>query len=200
MIGSNRFCHFGGWSEREAPAAGNGPASAKAGASHRRWTVRPAGAEDFDAWDELFAGYCDFYERPSTPEHRRLVWSWIEAGTIHCLLVVAGQAAAGPRAAAAAPTGGDAVTPGQAVGLAHVRPALSPLRGGTVGFLDDLFVDPTARGSGAFECLIDAIRDLAASEGWPQVRWITAADNARARSAYERVATKTDWVTYQLDV
>jgi len=76
----------------------------------------------------------------------------------------------------------------------------SPLRGTATGFLDDLFVTPAARGSGAFECLIDAIRDLAAAEGWPQVRWITAADNARARSAYDRVATKTDWVTYQLDV
>jgi len=59
---------------------------------------------------------------------------------------------------------------------------------------------PAARGAGAFECLIAAIRDLAAAEGWPNVRWITAADNLRARSAYDRVATKTDWVTYQLDV
>ena len=180
MIGSNRFCHFGGWSDRRPSAAGSEPASPKAGAGDARWSVRPARAEDFDAWGELFGGYCDFYERPSTPEHRRRVWSWIEAGTIHCLLAV-------PAA-------------GQPVGLAHVRPMPSPLRGGTVGFLDDLFVSPAARGTGAFECLIDAIRDLAAAEGWPQVRWITAADNARARSAYARVATKTDWVTYQLDV
>jgi GNAT superfamily N-acetyltransferase len=174
MIGSNRFCHFGGWSDPK-PAAGGGDARLT------RWSVRPARAEDFDAWQELFAGYCDFYERPSTLEQRRLVWSWIEAGTICCLLAFPVDAEA------------------DAVGMAHVRPMPSPLRGTATGFLDDLFVAPAARGSGAFECLIAAIRGLAAAEEWPQVRWITAADNARARAAYDRVATKTDWVTYQLD-
>jgi GNAT superfamily N-acetyltransferase len=167
MIGSNRFCHFGGWNGRDAPS---------------RWRARPAAEPDREAWEELFVGYCDFYERPSTPEQRRQVWSWIEAGTIHCLLAV------------------PAATPdGRAVGLAHVRPCPSPLRGSLTGFLDDLFVKPTARGTGAFETLLGAIRDLAAAEGWANVRWITAADNARAQAAYDRVSTRTGWVTYQLD-
>jgi hypothetical protein len=30
------------------------------------------------------------------------------------------------------------------------------------------------------------------------VRWITAADNATAQRLYDRVATKTAWVTYDL--
>lgn len=223
MIGSNRFCHFGGWSDPGAPRGGSGRAtgsSGEEGASRaaasgdegRCWAARPAQAEDFDAWEELFAGYCDFYRRPSTPEHRRQVWSWIEAGKIHCLLAVAAEDAVGRDAAEASvpesgaaeseptPATGNSAAMGQAIGLAHVRPAFSPLRGATVGFLDDLFIAPPARGSGAFECLIVAIRDLAADQGWPQVRWITAADNARARAAYDRVATQTDWVTYQLDI
>ena len=79
MIGSNRFCRFGGWTDRKGPAA---PLAS------RRWSTRPAGGADRDAWEELFAGYCDFYERPSTPERRREVWSWIVAGKIHCLLAV----------------------------------------------------------------------------------------------------------------
>ena len=167
MFGSNRFCHFGGWNGRDAPS---------------RWRARPAAEPDREAWEELFVGYCDFYERPSTPEQRRQVWSWIEAGTIHCLLAV------------------PAATPGgRAVGLAHVRPCPSPLRGSLTGFLDDLFVKPTARGTGAFETLLSAIRDLAAAERWANVRWITAADNARAQAAYDRVSTRTEWVTYQLD-
>jgi GNAT superfamily N-acetyltransferase len=68
------------------------------------------------------------------------------------------------------------------------------------GYLDDLFVTREARGTGAFEALIDGVRALAAAEGWEVVRWITAADNARARGAYERVSTRTGWVTYQLDI
>lgn len=170
MIGSNRFCHFGGWRDREA-------------VQRSRWRARPAAAADFEAWAELFAGYCDFYARPASAEQRLLVWSWIEAGTIDCLLAV------------------PADRPGRgAVGLAHVRRTPSPLRGTEIGFLDDLFVAPAARGSGAFECLMAAVRDLARVEGWPQVRWITAADNVRARRAYGRLAAKTDWVTFRLDV
>lgn len=171
MTSSNRFCHFGGWKAR-TPAASATP-----------WTARAARPEDFEAWEELFAGYCEFYERPTTAAHRRLVWSWIEAGTIHCLLAVP-AATASPRA----------------VGLAHLRPAPSPLRGALTGFLDDLFVAPAARGTGAFDCLMAAARELAAAEGWAQVRWITATDNLRAQAAYDRVAVRTDWVTYQLDV
>jgi GNAT superfamily N-acetyltransferase len=190
MIGSNRFCHFGGWSDPESSRRRTKQQRGSRAEEGESWVARPARVEDFDAWDELFAGYCDFYERPSTPEHRRLVWSWIGAGTIHCLVAVPADPATPP------------TDPGEAraVGLAHVRPMPSPLRGATSGFLDDLFIAPAARGAGAFECLIAAIRDLAAAEGWPNVRWITAADNLRARSAYDRVATKTDWVTYQLDV
>lgn len=188
MIGSNRFCHFGGWPGRRSPvvprpAAPGEARSRGSGAGGERWTTRPAGADDFGAWEELFAGYCDFYERPSTSRQRREVWSWIGAGTIHCLLAVPAD-----------PSGG------RAVGLAHVRACPSPLRGSMTGYLDDLFVAPEARGTGAFEALIAGVRDLAAAEGWPAVRWITAADNARARSAYERVSTRTDWVTYQLDI
>jgi GNAT superfamily N-acetyltransferase len=190
MIVLNRFCRFGGWSDRKVIAA-----------DPRRWAARPAEAADFEAWEELFAGYCGFYERPSSPEHRRRVWSWIEAGTIHCLLALPGDTAEGDAHARAEVGVGDrAEGGGVAVGLAHVRPAPSPLRGASVGFLDDLFVVPAARGTDAFECLMAAVRGLAATEGWPQVRWITATDNARARAAYDRVATKTDWVTYQLDV
>jgi GNAT superfamily N-acetyltransferase len=167
MIGSNRFCHFGGWTGRNAPS---------------RWRARAARESDRTAWEELFAGYCDFYERPSSAAQRQRVWSWIEAGTIHCLVAV--------------PAAGD----GRAVGLAHVRPCPSPLRGGLTGHLDDLFVRPAARGTGAFEALFGAIRELAAAEDWANVRWITAADNARAQAAYDRLAARTEWVTYQLEV
>lgn len=224
MTSSNRFCHFGGWSghepvasDRGAAAPGGAAASSGGGQEGRPagrttsaspWIARPARPEDFEAWEELFAGYCEFYERPSTAEHRRLVWSWIEAGTIHCRLAVpaaaaisddAGSAAGSPPAESPAPSGSPAAA-SRPSGLAHLRPVPSPLRGATTGYLDDLFIAPAARGTGAFECLIVAIRELAAAEGWATVRWITAADNHRARAAYDRVATTTDWVTYQLDL
>jgi len=168
MFGSNRFCRYGGYRKSSAP---------------RRWVVRPPTDADRRAWEHLFAGYCDFYERPSTPAGRERVWEWIESGTIRCLLAVPAGAA-----------------DGDAIGMAHLRPCPSPLRGAVTGYLDDLFVTPSARGSGAFEALVEAIRGLAGEEGWKTIRWITAADNARARAAYERVAERTGWITYQLDI
>jgi GNAT superfamily N-acetyltransferase len=81
-----------------------------------------------------------------------------------------------------------------------VRPCPSPLRGQLNGYLDDLFVKPAVRGTGTFETLLSAVRELGAAEGWSNVRWITAADNARAQAAYDRLSTRTEWVTYQLDV
>ena len=64
--------------------------------------------------------------------------------------------------------------------------------------LDDLFVAEAARGSGAANALINAIKVSAAEEGYSIVRWITAADNALACGIYDKVAQATQWVTYDL--
>jgi ribosomal protein S18 acetylase RimI-like enzyme len=87
---------------------------------------------------------------------------------------------------------------GRLIGLAHFRPFARPLSATTGGFLDDLFVAPEARGSGAAEALLAELKAIAGQRGWSVVRWITAEDNARARALYDRVATQTQWVTYDL--
>lgn len=87
---------------------------------------------------------------------------------------------------------------GRLLGLAHYRPFARPLSA-TVGcFLDDLFVAPQHRGSGAADLLLGALRALAAERGWSVVRWITADDNHRARAKYDQVARRTMWVTYDM--
>jgi GNAT superfamily N-acetyltransferase len=89
---------------------------------------------------------------------------------------------------------------GTLVGFAHYRPFARPLAAASGVFLDDLFVAQAARGSGAADALIDAIKVRAAEQGHSVVRWITAADNARARGLYDKVAQATQWVTYDLTV
>ena len=66
------------------------------------------------------------------------------------------------------------------------------------GYLDDLFVEPAMRGTGVVEALFAAIDATAAEHGWSIVRWRTADDNYRARTAYDRVATRTGWITYEM--
>jgi ribosomal protein S18 acetylase RimI-like enzyme len=87
---------------------------------------------------------------------------------------------------------------GEIQGLAHLREWVRPLRGVKCGYLDDLFVDPEHRGSGIVDALYDAMRAIAAERGWPVIRWTTADDNYRARAVYDRLATRTLWITYDM--
>jgi GNAT superfamily N-acetyltransferase len=145
------------------------------------WRVRPVEHGDLEAWRRLFTGYCDFYRCPTSAEHLDRIWSWIhEAKSIEALVAV--------------PSEGD----GPAVGLAHLRSWVRPLRGTTCGYLDDLFVDPQMRSRGVVDALFEAIGALAVERDWAVVRWTTADDNYRARSAYDRVATRTHWITYDM--
>ena len=141
--------------------------------------IRAVAPEDRAAWGALYAGYAAFYRVAQTEEMRDRVWGW---------LMDAGHSTEGFVA-----EHGDAL-----VGLAHFRPFARPLSASTGGFLDDLFVDPAARGSGAAEALIGAVREAGIARGWSVIRWITAADNARARAVYDKVAKETAWVTYDI--
>ena len=131
-------------------------------------------------WRTLFQGYADFYGRPSDDAHKDVVWGWL-MDPAHEL------------------EGYVALQDDRPVGLAHVRRMPSPLRGCDVGFLDDLFVDPTARGGRVGEALLGFVADLARQRGWPVVRWITGDDNYRARTLYDRLARKTSWNLYEMD-
>jgi GNAT superfamily N-acetyltransferase len=145
------------------------------------WRTRRLEPGDRAEWERLFGGYCRFYEVEPTAEHLETVWSWIfEQGAVEAIVAVRADGEGAP------------------VGLAHVRPFVRPVRGELGGYLDDLFVEEAARGTGVFEALFAALEQLAAERGWSTLRWITAADNHRARAAYERLAVRTEWVTYEV--
>ena len=98
----------------------------------------------------------------------------------------------------AAPVDDDGNETGEIQGLAHLREWVRPLRGVKCGYLDDLFVDPEHRGSGVVDALYDAMRAIAVERGWPVIRWTTADDNYRARAVYDKLATRTTWITYDM--
>lgn len=133
-------------------------------------------------WRRLFQGYAEFYKIDLTDEAAETVWRWL-LDPNHVLegLIAEDEG-------------------GRAIGLAHIRAMPRPLSGAEVGFLDDLFVDPAARGSGVFEALFAAMDALARERGWPFLRWLTQEFNYRGRSAYDRIATKTPFILYARDV
>ena len=64
-------------------------------------------------------------------------------------------------------------------------------------YLEDLFVSPDARGTGAGRALIEAVYGAADAAGANQVYWMTAHDNETARRLYDRVARLTPFIKYQ---
>lgn len=141
--------------------------------------IREPGAPDRAEWERLYAGYAAFYKVDQTPQMRARVWGWLHDPAHQTRGLVAEEG-------------------GRLIGLAHFRAFARPLSATIGGFLDDLFVDPSSRGSGAAEALIKAVAEEGRSSGWTVLRWITADVNYRARGLYDRLAEKTRWATYDL--
>ena len=90
---------------------------------------------------------------------------------------------------------------GRAVGFATVFWCWSTTSGERIGIMNDLYVAPAARGSGAAEALIEACRELCREHGAGKLTWQTAPDNGRAQRVYDRVgATREEWIDYWLPV
>jgi GNAT superfamily N-acetyltransferase len=147
--------------------------------------VRHVRVDEYQAWTRLFRGYADFYRWPTSDEHQRQIWAWIhDERKVEALVAV--------------PLDADGSEAGEPQGLAHLREWVRPLRGAVCGYLDDLFVEPTTRGTGAADALFAEINRIALERRWAVVRWTTADDNYRARAVYDRLATRTHWITYDM--
>jgi len=140
--------------------------------------IRPIAGGDRDAWARLFVDYGVFYETTFTESIVDGVWGWLTDAEHTTNAYVAD-------------------VDGTVVGFAIFRSVADTFTAGTAWFLDDLYVDPSARGSGAATALIQGLTDHAAANGGGTIRWITAEDNERAQRVYNRVATRTTWVTYE---
>lgn len=144
-------------------------------------TIVPVAQHHKPEWRRLFEGYAAFYKVPMNDTIAETTWRWLHDPK-HEVEGLIAEGARGP------------------VGLAHYRRMPSPLRGIDIGFLDDLFVDPAARGERGGEALIARLAEIARERGWPRIRWITADDNYRARTLYDRVAKKTTWNLYEINL
>lgn len=144
-------------------------------------TISPITADDRPAWDALWQGYLTFYEAEVPAEVSEATFQRILADEhIHGALARDDQ--------------------GHPVGLVHwlTHPATWTTK--VYCYLEDLFVAPEARGHGVGESLIAHVRDWARVFGATKVYWLTANDNATARSLYDRVATSTGFVHYEIEL
>jgi ribosomal protein S18 acetylase RimI-like enzyme len=144
--------------------------------------VRELESRDRDAWQALYAGYGDFYKTPLSNEKADRVWAWLMDPNYEAFGLVAVDSDDSP------------------IAIAHFRQFARLLADGIGIYLDDLFTAPDARGAGAGTALIGRVEEIARERGAGIVRWITANDNFVGQKLYDRLASRTMWVTYDLVV
>lgn len=66
-----------------------------------------------------------------------------------------------------------------------------------VCYLEDLFVEPAARGRGVARALVDAIAHFSHAVGATRLYWLTHETNATARALYDKVAKYSGFVEYE---
>lgn len=166
-----------------APAAEAAGADAQVAetptAGARTVEVRPVAAGDRGAWAALYRGYRDFYGKPHDEAIFERVWGWLLDPSHESRGLLA-------------------LVDGAPVAVAHFRRFARPIDGATALYLDDLFTAPEARGTGAASAVIAHLEEVGRAEGAVLLRWITADSNATARRLYDRLATQTPWVTYDV--
>jgi GNAT superfamily N-acetyltransferase len=65
--------------------------------------------------------------------------------------------------------------------------------------MNDLYVDPAARGQGVGRALIEASAGVASERGAHHLEWATAPDNETAQRLYDSTgAARSAWIEYEL--
>lgn len=144
--------------------------------------VRGLVAADHDSWRILWDGYCAFYET----DLPRVVTDRTWAATIDSDQPVVGRAAC--------TDGGEMI----GFSLSIIHP--STWQTAPSCYLEDLFVDPTHRGSGAGRALIDDLLTIANERRWGRLYWHTKANNTTARRLYDRYVPADEFVRYRLNL
>ncbi|MDE2967665.1 MAG: GNAT family N-acetyltransferase [Chloroflexota bacterium] len=89
---------------------------------------------------------------------------------------------------------------GQPLGMALFFPHYSTWTGTPALYLEDLFVTPEARGTGAGFALMQALAEIAEARGWKRLD-LSVLDWNPARNFYHQLgmAHESEWLLYRLD-
>jgi len=141
--------------------------------------ITPVRAEDRAEWLDLLHGYLTFYE------------AHLDEATIDSTFTRVMD----PESEIHGALARDAE--GRATGLVHWLTHPATWTTTTYCYLEDLFVAPDARRTGAGAALIEHVVAWAKEHGSAKVYWLTAETNAGARALYDKVATRTGFIQYQ---
>jgi GNAT superfamily N-acetyltransferase len=137
---------------------------------------------DFDEWNPLWQAYLVFYKSQLSDEVTRTAFARMTDP--------------------AEPTGGFLARDanGQAVGMVNWIDHRSNWSIANKCYLQDLYVSEAGRGLGTGRALIEAVGTAARMRGCAKVYWQTHETNETAMLLYDRIATKSGFLVYNLGV
>lgn len=142
------------------------------------FVIRPLRPDERAEWEPLWQGYLTFYEARVSPETTDVLWQRLHDPSE-------------PMFALGAYAGG------KLIGITHYLYHRSCWTIGDYCYLQDLFVSPQARKSGAGRALIEAVEKAARENGASRVHWLTREENHTARALYDTLAERSGFIQYR---
>jgi len=140
--------------------------------------IRPAAAKDEARWRKLWAGYIKFYRASVSEEVTANTWRAILDPKSNIEALVAEK-------------------DGEVIGICNYLYHDSTWSLQPICYLQDLFVDPDARGGGAAKELILACEAKAKEKGAFRLYWQTQEYNGAARSLYDTITPRSSFIVYR---
>ncbi len=145
-------------------------------------TVRPLQADDRKRWNLLWQGFLDATDTVLADNITQTTWQR--------LIDPEEQ----PHGLAALDEDN------QVIGIAHYLFHRSTWAAGLYCYLEDLYVDPHVRRSGAARTLIHGVVAAARAKDCDEMYLVTAHDNDAARALYDQVMEQTPFIEYRTEL
>ena len=142
-------------------------------------TIRDARPEDETRWRALWADYLAFYEVTVDADITDSTWRRVFDPASAIFMRVA-------------------ELDGEVVGFTLCLTHEGTWIRGRDCYLEDLFVDPEARGKGVGRALMDDLVELGKAKGWSRLYWHTSAQNKTARALYDSYVESDGHIRYRI--
>ena len=143
-----------------------------------RILVRPVGENERAAWEPLWRGYLEFYEMKLPPAVIDTAWARLHDPAEPMFVL-------------------GAYVDGKLTGITHYIYHRSMWTPGNYCYLQDLFVEKSARGLGLGRALIEAVEAEARKAGASRLHWLTHESNSTARALYDKLADRPGFIQYR---
>jgi GNAT superfamily N-acetyltransferase len=146
------------------------------GAAPSAIRIAPLLGSEHARWAQLWSEYQRFYGVDLPVAVTEATWRRLHEGRVHGL---------GARDSA-----------GRLIGIVHYLYHEDTWSTVAACYLQDLYVDPAARGTGCGRMLIEAVAEASKKAGANSPYWLTHQSNAVARQLYDRLAQNQGFIQY----